>query len=154
MTISTTSGRSRVAEGDAIPKKQAPRHTEIGGPWSPTEIDGFLVKIGELFLSTRPPTRDPDERKALFALYTRELSKLPHGRVMARLKAYRGVFFPALDEIRAPIEADIAEEATRARRRAAAPPPPPPRPPDEVRDRMSSGFKSLVAELRTGGLPK
>lgn len=51
------------------------------------------------------------------ALYARELSAFPADRVLEAIRNYRGTFFPALDEIRGPLERD---EIIRDRRQRLA----------------------------------
>lgn len=73
--------------------------------WLGPAVEETLQRaLGELYIRTARRAEEAAERKALLRLYARELSALPGDLVLEAIRAYRGTFFPALDELRGPVE--------------------------------------------------
>lgn len=99
-------------EGDRIPWiVTAPSRSELDaaiveaeGWLRPATLEKLLTELSKLYMRTaRRPEGDHD-RKTVLKLYAVELAKFPGDLVLAQIEAYRGTFFPALDELRTPIE--------------------------------------------------
>lgn len=123
----------------------------------PALLDRLIVEIGELYYRTRREKETDASKEVVIALYARELHKLPADITIEAIQNFRGVFFPALDVIRVPIETDVRLRERKARAKALraflvnGPDDDTPRQmTDDVRAAVSSGFKKLRAEL--GGI--
>lgn len=73
--------------------------------------------LHELYTRTARRAEGDEDKIALGALYARELSAFPADRALDAIRNYRGTFFPALDDLRGPLERD---EITRDRRQRLA----------------------------------
>ena len=72
----------------------------------------IVAALSELYLVTARRSEDGDNRKAMLNVMEERLTELPEDLVLAQIKRYRGIYFPALDEIRLPVE-----QSDRYRRR-------------------------------------
>ena len=84
----------------------------------PASLEAIVTELGELYLRTARKKEDTADRKAVIALYARELAVLPADLVIEGIRAYRGDWFPPLDAIRVPIERDLRLRDRRAKARA------------------------------------
>lgn len=124
----------------------------------PATLEKLLTELSKLYMRTARRSEGDYDRKTVLKLYALELGKFPGDLALAQIEAYRGTFFPALDELRTPIEKSRALrlrvlklEALRRgivgespeRRRAVN---------DQERAYVVDGFKKLSAGL--SGVPK
>jgi hypothetical protein len=126
----TIFGRLRIGSRTAVVNGESP--IAVDGPredaeaalaearrwFSPAPAHDILEAIGELMLRTRTRNDDSEDRQAVLGLYARALGDYPGDIALAAIGGYRGIFFPALDEIRSAIEASPA--LGRRRRTAEA----------------------------------
>ena len=64
--------------------------------------------FGSIDLVTAHEKERPEDRTARITVMAQRLSGYPEDLVMAEIRAYRGVYFPKLDEIRIPLEKSAA----------------------------------------------
>lgn len=67
-------------------------------------LEKLMAELSKLYVRTARRAEGDQDRETLVKLYAVELSKLPGDLALAQIAAYRGTFFPALDELRVPIE--------------------------------------------------
>lgn len=70
----------------------------------PASRADLVRTLGELYLHTVRRAEQSEDRKGLIALYTRELMAFPGDLALSAIRDYRGTFFPALEDLRRPIE--------------------------------------------------
>lgn len=79
---------------------------EAEGWLRPASMEALARVLGELYLRTARRAEESIDRQAVVMLYARELTAYPRDIALDAIRRYRGKFFPALDELREPIERD------------------------------------------------
>lgn len=79
---------------------------EAEGWLRPASMEALARVLGELYLRTARRAEESIDRQAVVMLYARELMAYPRDIALDAIRRYRGKFFPALDELREPIERD------------------------------------------------
>ena len=117
--------RRSLIEGDQSemmiegPKEEARAALREVENWLSAAPVALLAKaLSELYLRTARRAEDTEDRQALVKLYARELSRYPGDLAVCEIEKYRGTFFPALDELRGPLEK--SDRLLKRRRLASA----------------------------------
>lgn len=88
---------------------------EAQGWLRPASAEALTRALSELYLRTARRAEEKIDRQAIIKLYARELSAYPGDIALDGIRRYRGTFFPALDELRGPIEGDARMADRRLR---------------------------------------
>ena len=125
----------------------------------PSDSAPIMAALCGLYLVTQKPPEVQADRDDILNIMAAALSRLPADLVAAQVAAYRGVFFPKLDDIRLPIERSAAfrqrvlvvmafREAVERITSGGAPAAPKITPED--RAKVSQGFARLRREIGGG----